>query len=132
MNTMAPMTAAATASTRPKAVSRRWSGVRVSVVSCSRPAIRPNSVAIPVATTTPVPRPYVTAVPLYAMFVRSPMDSVSSASAAVVLATGVDSPVNAASSILSAATSSSRRSAGTMVPTSRRTTSPGTSSAAGT
>ena len=41
-------------------------------VSASRRAIRPISVAIPVAVTTALPRPRVTAVPSKTMFSRSP------------------------------------------------------------
>ena len=69
------------------------------------------------------------------MFLRSPRGT-SSASAASVMAsvcfsTGTDSPVRAASSIFMDALSSTRQSAGTESPASRRTMSPGTSSELG-
>ena len=56
-NTMAQMARTATARRRPNRASRFWSGVLTSSASWSSVAILPNSVAMPVATTTPRPRP---------------------------------------------------------------------------
>ncbi len=108
-----------------------WRGVfPVSTVSIIR-AIFPNSVETPVAMTTPRPRPYVAAVPAYAMFFRSPTGKSGSSSALVCFSTATDSPVRAASSIFRLTASMSRKSAGTLSPAESSTTSPGTSSRAG-
>jgi hypothetical protein len=93
--------------------------------------MRPSSVSNPVATVTPTPRPVATVVPLHAMFERSPSASPSPVSVSVPFPTGWDSPVRAASVTVSRTASIIRRSAGTTLPASRRTMSPGTSSADG-
>src|SRR5215472_11101361 len=92
--------------------------------------MRPSSVPLPVATTTPVPRPDETKVPENAMPFRSPTVAFS-ATALIVLSIGTDSPVSAASSVRRFLTSTRRRSAGMRSPDSSSTTSPGTSSSAG-
>ena len=108
------------------------SGVlRLSIVSSIR-AIAPNSVRLPVATTRTLPRPWLTVVPAYAMFVRSPIARVAPLRAAVIFSTGSDSPVSAASSTARSTASQTRPSAGTLSPAVSRTRSPGTSSRAGT
>ena len=98
----------------------------------SREAIRPNSVCIPVATTIPFARPYVAKVPLNAIFVHSPRGKSASARTPVIFSTGRDSPVRAASSVRKENVSTSRISAGTRFPASRRTISPGTRASEGT
>ena len=101
--------------------------------SWSSSAIRPSAVAMPVDTTRPAPRPYVTAVPLKAMLRWSARRaSLIVGRAATVFAAGSDSPVRAASLIRSECDSRRRRSAATTSPASSRTRSPGTSWAAGT
>ena len=106
------------------------------VLSCSTPLsipeMRPTSVVMPVAVTTISPRPRVTCEFMYAMSRRSPSGTSSPGTAATPLATGALSPVSPDSSISSAAVTSSRPSAGTLSPASKPTTSPGTSSSAGT
>ena len=63
-NTSAQMARTTIDRRRPKAARRTCSGVARSGVVCSRVATRPSSVAGPVATTRPLPRPCVTRVPL--------------------------------------------------------------------
>ncbi len=88
-------------------------------------AIVPTSVFWPVATTTPMPRPVMTVVPAKVTFPRSPIDASASASARFFL-TATDSPVSSDSSTVRLAACMRRRSAGTRIPDSRRTMSPGT------
>ena len=71
-NTMPQIPSMTTLSRLPVRSSSCWSGVGSLSVLSSRPAMRPTSVAIPVATTTARPRPYVATVPAYSMFCRSP------------------------------------------------------------
>ena len=115
-----------------KRASRNCSGVPRSMASFSRPATLPSSVPMPVATTTPRARPWVTVVPLKPRLVRSPSASLSPTRASVRFSTVTDSPVSVDSSTLSCAASSSRRSAGIWLPASSSTMSPGTSAVAGT
>ena len=86
---------------------------------------------MPVATTTPLPLPYVTVPVEYAMLILSPSAAFSPTTAAASLSTGTDSPVSAASSIFRDAELISLRSAGTTSPASSRTMSPRTSSSVG-
>ena len=65
------------------------------------------------------------------MFRRSATGAFPSGSGSVVLATGWDSPVKAASSACSRTLTMTRPSAGTRAPAARATTSPGTRSASG-
>ena len=90
----------------------------------------PISVSMPVAVTISSPRPRVTEVFMYAMQVRSPSGTSSPGTGSVDLPTGRLSPVSAASSISSVAARLTRPSAGTRLPASTSTTSPGTSSSA--
>ena len=90
----------------------------------------PISVSMPVAVTISSPRPRVTAVFMYAMQVRSPSGTSSPGTGSVDLPTGRLSPVSAASSISRVAATQTRPSAGTRLPASTSTTSPGTSSSA--
>jgi len=76
--------------------------------------------------------PRVTDVFWNSMFVRSPMPTSADGRTAASFAMGALSPVRAASCVSSVAERTSRPSAGTMSPASRRTTSPGTRSTAGT
>ncbi len=86
---------------------------------------------MPVATTMPIPRPPTTMVPLYVMFFRSPRDKApSDKMESVYFSTATDSPVSAASSTCNCAASTRRISAGTTLPASSSTISPGTKSAA--
>ncbi len=135
---IAPITTTASATATPRSASclptrskRRCSGVCSDSTSCSIVAMRPSSVRIPVATTTPSPRPAATCVPEYAMHRRSPRARSSRSTGSVILSIGSDSPVSVASSMRRLATSTSRRSAGTTDPASRCTMSPGTSSPTG-
>ncbi len=107
-----------------------WSGVRRFSTPASRPAILPNSVAMPVATTAAFPRPYTTLVPAYAMLRRSPICAAFS-TAPVVFSAATDSPVSDASSTRRLIALRSRASAGTRSPVLSWITSPGTSSRAG-
>ena len=91
--------------------------------------MRPSSVSLPVATTTPFARPDTTRVPEKAMLARSPTVALAELGA-TFLSAGTDSPVSAASSVRRFFTSISRRSAGTLSPDSSSTRSPGTSSSA--
>jgi hypothetical protein len=79
--------------------------------------MRPSSVESPVATTSPRARPVRTSVPANAI-------------AAVCLCTGRDSPVSRDSSSVKLVAATRRRSAGTLLPDSSSTTSPGTMSPA--
>jgi len=75
-------------------------GVCSAVVWLSIVLMRPSSVPLPVVVTTPRPVPQETSEPPKAMLRRSPRLA-SSATGSVVLSTGTDSPVSAASSICS-------------------------------
>ena len=108
------------------------SGDRVRVTEVSIVAICPISVCMPVAVTTIVAVPRVTAVFWNSMFERSPSATSGPASTPASLATGALSPVSAASCVSSVAERTMRPSAGTMSPASTATMSPGTRSTAGT
>ena len=113
----------------------RWSscfcsGVLSASVWFSNVAMLPISVLIPVPVTIISPRPRVTDVFMNARQIRSPRPTSSPSIGATSLSTGALSPVRAASSISSVAATISRPSAGTRLPASKRTMSPGTSSAA--
>src|SRR6516162_8458122 len=82
--------------------------------------MRPSSVSLPVATTTPVERPDTTMVPENAMHSRSPTVALVE-TASVFLSAGTDSPVSAASSVRRFFASARRRSAGILSPDSRST-----------
>ena len=97
----------------------------------SRPAILPSSVAMPVATTRPRPRPCVAVVPLKAMLRRSP-SACRSPSRHRVLGDGHRLAGQRRFVDLQLRASISRRSAGTWLPASSSTMSPGTSSCAAT
>ena len=113
-----------------KVARRCCKGVLRSSASFIRLATLPSSVPMPVATTTPCARPLVTVVSLYAMLMRSPSARSLPCRVAVFFSTVTDSPVRADSSTLSCAASSRRRSAGTWLPASSSTMSPGTNSLA--
>src|SRR5487761_1967522 len=98
--------------------------------SATPAAIRPNSVRVPVWVTTPSAEPWWTIVPMKAQPGRSWGEVTVIASTDLV--TGSDSPVRTASSHCRSDTSTRRRSAGTMVPMRKTTTSPGTRSATAT
>ncbi len=90
----------------------------------------PNSVAPPVATTSPFPPPELTVVPENSRLVLSPSGK-SPVSASVPFSTTVDSPVRIASSTRRLWASITRRSAGMRSPARITTTSPGTSAVVG-
>lgn len=85
-------------------------------------ATLPTYVFIPLETTIPVPRPWVTVVAEYAILVLPPIDTqflfllffISRTFACLVA--GNDSPVNRATSISKFTLSTSRKSAGTTTP----------------
>ena len=91
------------------------SGVVSVVTSLSIVLIRPISVLSPVATTTPLPRPEATSVPVYIMQFRSPR-AADGSTGAVFFSTATDSPVSAASCTRRLLTSIRRTSAGTLSP----------------
>lgn len=108
----------------------RNSGVVPGSTAPSIVPMRPISVAGPVATATPTPRPAAMSVPEKAIGRRSPSGA-SRATFGMSLSTATDSPVSAASCALRPRASISRRSAGTRSPGSISTISPGTRSSAG-
>ncbi len=114
----------------PNSSSRLSSGVASSSASSTREEMRPSSVRIPVATTTPSPAPRVTAVPLNTTLDRS-ASGASSSTGSTRLATGTDSPVSADSLTCRFDASIRRRSAVTTSPPASKTISPGTSFSAG-
>ena len=116
----------------PNEASLRLMGVSSSSSPSSMPAMCPTSVPMPVATTMPAPRPAVTMAVANAMFDRSPSGAPGRTTAEASFSTGTDSPVSAASCMRSPAASTSRRSAGAMLPSPSCTRSPGTRSRAGT
>ncbi len=120
------MVRAAQPSNFPSWFKRICSGVGSSSYVWIMSAMWPISVFIPVAVTTPRPRPYVTSVPRYAVLRRSPKEASRSKIWSARLSTGTDSPVSDASSILRFIVSSRRTSAGTKLPASTKTMSPGT------
>lgn len=89
-------------------------------------AILPNSVFMPVPTTTARARPLVIWDPAYTMLSRSPRGMSASSKGSECFATGRDSPVSRASSASRLETNPSRRrpSAGTILPGVRRMMSP--------
>ena len=107
--------------------SSRCSGERVRLVAVTRPAMRPISVASPVAVTTNAAVPRVTWVFWNTRFVRSPSATSPSGRVTRSLAIGALSPVSAASCTSRVAEDRIRPSAGTTSPASSSTTSPGTS-----
>jgi hypothetical protein len=107
--------------------SSRCSGDRERLVAVTMPAMRPISVACPVAVTTKVAMPRATWVFWNTKLVRSSSANSRSGSVDGSLATAALSPVSAASCISSVAEETIRPSAGTTSPASSCTTSPGTS-----
>lgn len=91
----------------------------------------PNEVDVPVPTTTAWPKPACTTVPIRAQSVSS-LNAAPAGTGRVSLVAGIDSPVRIDSSHSSSAVASSRTSAGTMSPSRRSMTSPGTSDVTGT
>ena len=102
-------------------------GVLSDSVLLSRSAMWPISVPMPVVVTIISPRPRVTAVFIKAMFTRSPRGTSGFVIASVSLGVATLSPVRAASSISRVAVTNRRPSAGTRLPASISTMSPGTS-----
>jgi hypothetical protein len=112
MTKIAPVSAPATwTSSIENFRSPTWNSV--SGCCCPRPtAIRPNSASPPVATTTPVPDPARTTVPISAQELSS-ASGVPAPTGPADFSAGRDSPVSTDSSHSRPATASSRRSAGT-------------------
>ena len=129
---MATAVQAITPSTLVSESSSFWSGDRVRVTEVSMVAICPIWVSMPVAVTTIAAVPRVTDVFWNSMLERSPTPTSPPANVACCLAIGALSPVSAASCVSSVADRMIRPSAGTMSPASTLTTSPGTTSMAGT
>ena len=92
--------------------------------------MRPSSVSLPVATTTPVARPETTMVPENAMHSRSPTVALA-VTGSVFLSAGTDSPVSAASSVRKILRIGEPQVRWNLSPDSRSTMSPGTTSSAG-
>ena len=123
-------TPATQASIRPNRRNPTWNSV--CGVAVARPAaICPNWLCGPVATTTPVPEPAATTVPISAQHANSPTGTPSGTGSACFV-TGAGSPVSTDSSQAIPSALNRRRSAGTTAPGRSRTTSPGTRSAAST
>jgi hypothetical protein len=113
MKTNATIPIATKANVRLSCAKRICMGVGSDSTEVSERAIFPSSVFIPVAITTASARPRTTIVPMNARFVRSPSARLASESAATVLSTAIDSPVNADSSIAKSVVWINRQSAGT-------------------
>ena len=94
--------------------------------------MRPISAFIPVANTTPSPFPNTMGVDMKTSFFRSPTPIASFATKEASFKQGKDSPVNEDSLLLSEKDSRILISAGTILPSSRITMSPGTRSFAST
>src|SRR6056297_483279 len=116
-----------TARRLPRWSRRRCNGVTCASADSASSEMRPSSVAMPVAVTTPSPEPSPISVPRYVIGVRS-ANGASASTASIRFVTATDSPVRDASSTRTPFASSSRRSAGTRSPLSSTTMSPGTSS----
>jgi len=101
----------------PSSSSFFWSGVCVFFVVWTSFAIFPISVCIPVLITIAFPRPAEMEVPEKTMLCWSAIPFFDSTRVSS-FELGVDSPVNAASSVLSSMTSMSLASAGILVPSS--------------
>ena len=115
----------------PSFASLRDRGVSISSTSSTILVMRPISVFIPVAVTTPTTLPLETMVEEKIIEERSPTPA-SEPTGRLSFSLGSDSPVRAASSTRKFVDSSIRRSAGALSPAARRTMSPGTRSSAGT
>ena len=124
------MPAAIGISSRERRSSRACSGVRAGARPAA-PAIRPISVAAPVAVTTKRPAPRATVVPASSEVCRSASGASAGSGGAARLLVASDSPVSADSSTCRSVASTSRPSAGTRSPAPRATTSPTTTSSAG-
>ncbi|MNT17060.1 hypothetical protein D3C72_1521910 [compost metagenome] len=131
MKTIAAVPMANQVKSRPNSLIWRSSGVVSVWTSPMRLEMRPISVRLPVATTTPCPWPVVTSVPEWRIGSRSP-SAASAGTGSSRFSAGTDSPVRIASSAESPRARSSRISAGTLSPASSTTTSPGTISRAST
>ena len=97
-----------------------------SLTACVRLAMRPNCVVMPVETTTARPVPEKMEVPAKTMFGRSSSVNPSRNEASAVLRDGVASPVRVESLVRRPNSSTTRLSAGTLSPSARTSTSPGT------
>ncbi len=106
------------------------SGLKVLLIPVVNRDTRPNWVLLPVAKTTPCPLPASTSVPEYTMLSAS--KSVPAAEGWAVLVKTSDSPVRVALLTFRSCVSTRRRSAGTLSPSCRITTSPSTSKSTGT
>ncbi len=116
----------------PSCPSLTCSGVNSSFSLFIMRAISPMTVSMPVATTTALPRPRVTPVPIKAILATSARGISPPGIAPGSLAMGTDSPVRDASSISRLLLSSSLKSAGILSPASIKTMSPVSSSRVGT
>ena len=108
-----------------------WNCVGAREVCVTRPANWPKYVSEPVATTSALPAPLTTLVPMKAMF-SSSSGLADCTRGDICFSTGSDSPVSAACATKRSLAFRMRQSAGTMSPAESSTTSPGTRSASGT
>ena len=117
---MTRMIVVSTPATQDSITEKRRSPTWNSVSGCRCPspaAIAPNAVDRPVATTTPLPRPQCTTVPISAQPANS-ANGVPDGTGAQSFATAADSPVSTDSSHSSCSAESNRMSAGTTMPSS--------------
>ncbi len=105
-----------------------WSGVSSSLSSSIAFAILPISVFIAVLTTTPSPLPYVIGVDIYTIFNLSPIPTFLENVTSLSFKTGTLSPVKLDSLAFKFFASNNLKSAPTVSPSSRITTSPITKS----
>ena len=94
-------------------------------------AILPISVRMPVEITTPSPRPYTTGVDIKTSLIRSPTPDSLERTKSAFFSTGRDSPVSEDSSVFKEKLLIKRKSAGTVLPSSKITISPTTRFSAG-
>jgi hypothetical protein len=130
-NIAAPIVSATAETRRAIDATCRCSGLRGCAAASASRKIRPNSVAVPVANTTPLAVPAATVVPMNTQLAACNAGVIAS-TGPLTRFTGSLSPVSAALFTAASWASTSRQSAGTASPASSTTTSPGTSSRAGT
>ena len=115
----------------PRSARRFCKGVNSSPPLSIMSAILPICVCIPVAVTTPSPLPAVTVVVINTMLLLSKILLPFSNTGSADFTVGTDSPVKAASSTCKFTACINRISAGTCLPASKKTISPGTNNSLG-
>ena len=129
---MATMPSAAQTRNFPKTSNLRCRGVAGScAMVLIKPAMRPNSVCMAMATTTARPLPFATLVPMKTRLLRSASATTATGKVALCLARTRDSPVSTASLHVSDEHVSRRASAATRSPAASIKTSPTTTCVAG-